>query len=313
MRTFLAFFCLLLLPYLVFAQDPGMQAAQAAQQAAQQAMQANQQAMQAAQQANQQAMQAMQQAQQNADTFPPQPCCIAFTAAPKFSLKGGKYSGPTTVKITDASRGAVIYYTTDGWAPTENSPRYRGPIEITSTTTLQAIAVAPYSVRSFVASAKFEIAGVPANSANAALVPPPNAPPNATLVPLVFDADVSSKTASVGDKIPLTLSEDLLIGNLMVKKGSPATATVTAVDPTGAGGAPGVITFEVDSLQSDIGPIVLSGGATREGDAKPPNAAILIPLVGPFIVFKHGTDAVITKGTPFTAYIDPNTPVASVR
>jgi len=308
MRTHPPIFSLLLLPYLTAAQDPGMQAAQAAQQAAQQAMDANQQAIQAMQQASQAAQQATQQAMQNSDPFPGQPCCIAWTAPPRFSVKSGKYAGPTTVRITDASRGAVIYYTTDGWTPTVNSPRYRGPIEIDSTTNLQAIAIAPYSVRSIVTSAQYEIAGTPANrSAN----PATNAPANGTPVPLIFAADVSSKTASIGDKIPLTLSEDLLIGNVVVKKGTAAVATVTAVDKTGLGGAPGVISFEVDSLQSDIGPIALQGGATKEGEAKPPNAAVLIPIVGPLTVLKHGTDAVISKSTPFTAYVQPNVPMAA--
>jgi len=305
MRTYPAIFSLLLLPYLTAAQDPGMQAAQQAQIAA---MQANQQAMQAMQQAQLSA----QTAAQNSDPFPGQPCCIAWTAPPKFSVKSGKYGGPTTVRITDASRGAVIYYTTDGWTPTVNSPRYRGPIEIDSTTNLQAIAVAPYSVRSIVTSAQYEIAGTPAKSSASSASAAINAPANGTPVPLVFAGDVSSRTASIGDKIPLTLSEDLLIGNVVVKKGATAVATVTAVDKTGLGGAPGVISFEVDSLQSDIGPIALQGGATKEGEAKPPNAAVLIPFVGPLTVLKHGTDAVIAKGTPFTAYVQSNVPSAAV-
>jgi hypothetical protein len=83
------------------------------------------------------------------------------------------------VKITDPTHGAIIYYSTDGWTPTEKLLRYMGPIEINSTIMLQAVAVAPYHAPS----------------------------------------------------------------------------------------------------------------ATREGDASPPNAAVLIPVVGPFTVFKHGKDA----------------------
>jgi hypothetical protein len=299
MRTYPAVFSLLLLPYLAAAQDPGMQAAQAAQQAAQQA---NQQAMQNMQQASQAAQLASQQAMQN----DPGPCCFAWTAPPKFSVKSGKYPGPTTVKITDATRGAVIYYTTDGWTPTINSTRYRGPIPVDSTTNLQAIAIAPYAARSLVVSAQYEINGSPAGSPANNAVSAVNNFPRATPVPLVFAADVSSKTASVGDKISLTLTEDLSVGNVVIKKGATATATVTAVDPNGAGGAPGVLSFEVDSLQSAAGPIALQGGATKEGQAKPPNAAVLIPVVGPFTLFKHGADAIISKGTPFIAYLEPN-------
>jgi Chitobiase/beta-hexosaminidase C-terminal domain len=306
MRTCLAFFSLLLIPFFVSAQDD---AATQAVQAAQQSQQAAMQAMQSASEANQQAMQAAQQAAQDS-TVSQQPCCVGWTAPPKFSVKPGKYAKPTTVKITDASRGAVIYYSTDGWTPTVNSPRYRGPILVDSTMTLEAIAIAPYSMRSVMTSAQYTIANtsvaVPVQSAL-------NVPPNTIAAPLVFDADVSSKTASVGDKIPMVLSEDVNIGDFVVKKGTPATITITQVDRTGVGGAPGTLSFEADDLRPPSGPIPLQGGATREGEAKPPNAAVLIPMVGPLTIFKHGTDAVITKGTPFTAYIDLGSPTASAH
>jgi type II secretory pathway pseudopilin PulG len=305
------------------AQDPGMDAAQQAMQqsqmAAQQAMQASQQAMQDAQQANQQAMQQMMQATQN-NTAPA--CCIP-AAKPKFSIKPGVYNFPTTVKITDATRGAIIYYSTDGWTPTEKSTRYMGPIEIDSTTTLQAIAVAPYHARSYVASAQYTVQA-PATQPSAAtpltsdvLWPGANAAAAGLLlakdtpVPLLFAAAVSSRTAEVGDKIPMTLAEDLKIGDtLIAPKGSPAVVIVIQVDKTGAGGAPGGITFKADSLTAGGTVIKLHRSATREGDASPPNAAVLIPVVGPFTVFKHGKDADIKPGTPFTAFVSADTPIA---
>jgi hypothetical protein len=298
MRTSVALFSALLIPLSATAQMDS--ATQTAQQAAQQSQQA-------ASEANRQAMAASQQAMQNSISTP---CCVAWTAPPKFSVKPGKYAGPTKVKITDASRGAVIYYSTDGWAPSESSPRYRGPIQIDSTTTLQAMAIAPYSMPSVVASAQYTISGAPAVS----VIPAPVAsegPATVLAVPLVFSAEVSSKTASVGDKIPMTLSQDLKMGDFVLKKGTPATVTVTQVDRSGIGGAPGSLSFEADDLHPDSGPIPLQGGATRNGEAKLPNAAILIPVVGPLTALKHGTDAVIAKGTPFTAYIDMGTPTAS--
>ena len=137
------------------------------------------------------------------------------------------------------------------------------------------------------------------------------APPNTTLVHLAFAVEVSSRTAEIGEKIPMVLTEDLQVANTLVKKGASATATVTAVDRTGAAGAPGVISFEVDFLQSDGGPLALRGGATKEGSAKSPNAAVLIPVVGPLALLKHGTDAVIAKGTPFTAFLKTETQIGS--
>jgi hypothetical protein len=105
----------------------------------------------------------------------------------------------------------------------------------------------------------------------------------------------------------MTLSDDLAFDHFVVKKGATATVTITAVDKKAAGGLPGVLSFEADTLQTAAGPVPLVGRATREGTAKPPNAAILIPVVGPFTALKHGDPAIITKGTSFTAYVDPNT------
>src|SRR5271170_664651 len=214
------------------------------------------QAMQQASEANRQATEAAQQALQNAQSNATTPCCVAWTAPPKFSVKPGKYSGPTTVRITDASRGAVIYYSTDGWTPAVNSPRYRGPIQIDFSTTLQAIAIAPYSIRSIVTSGQYMIAG--ATSASTATTASSSAhattaPVRLILVPLIFDADVNSRTASVGDKVPMELSQDVRIGDSVIKKGTPATATITQVDRTGIGGAPGSISFETDDLHPPSG------------------------------------------------------------
>jgi len=323
MRLLSALFSLLLVPSFVLAQDdPATLATQAAQQATEQAQQAAMQAMRDAQEANRRAtedLQQMMQTTQNSDT---QPCCRYWTAPPKFSVKAGTYPGPVSVRITDATRGAVIYYTTDGWTPNINSARYRGPIVINSTTNLQAIAIAPFAVRSAVTSVQYSIEGSSATAPSSGEKAPStpsfaaeamNLPPGLLPVHLVFEAGVTSQTALVGDKIPMSLSEDLDLGDTVVKKGTPASATVTQVDRTAAGGAPGTLSFEMDDLQAPGGPLPLQGGATKEGAAKPPNAAILIPVVGPFTILKHGTDAVIAKGMPFTAFLDTQSPLAPAK
>jgi type II secretory pathway pseudopilin PulG len=193
------------------AQDPG---AQAAQQAAQQAQQF---AMQTAQQAQQDAQRAQQDAMNSANAANSGPY-FGLTATPKFSIKPGTYSSPTKIKLIDSTRGAIIYYTTDGWTPTASSPRYMGPITISSTTTLQAIAIAPNFRRSFVASGKYILnnsnLAPPAPTQTQITEAPPTIPPGQKLflpqgtpVLLAFAADVNSHTASVGDQIPMTVTE----------------------------------------------------------------------------------------------------------
>ena len=309
---------------LALAQDPGMQAAQQAIQqtqiAAQAAQQANDQMMQAAQQANQTAMQNAQQA-----AMTPVQCYRCGAATPKFSVKPGAYSATVTVKMKDSTRGAVIYYTTDGWTPTAASTRYIGPITIDSTTTLQAIAISPYGGRSRVATAVYTLNGVPAGAPvpQAAVATPNGASDSATMpsapaklllargtpVPFVFASDVNSKTADVGDKIPLTLVEDLKVGGLIVvKKGTPAVATVTEVEQTGMGGAPGEVFFQVNSLQAGGVLIKLHGTAAKEGQDKVGKAMglMFVPVV-PVGLFVHGKDAEINQGASFTAFVDEDT------
>lgn len=64
------------------------------------------------------------------------------TALPIFSPIAGNYAGPQVVTLTDLTPGAIIYYTTDGSVPSAASSVYAGPIAITATETLSAIAVA---------------------------------------------------------------------------------------------------------------------------------------------------------------------------
>jgi beta-galactosidase len=62
-------------------------------------------------------------------------------AAPTFSPGGGSYLSAQTVTITSTTNGASIRYTTDGSTPSEtNGTIYSGPVNISSNTSLQAIA-----------------------------------------------------------------------------------------------------------------------------------------------------------------------------
>jgi hypothetical protein len=155
--------------------------------------------------------------------------------------------------------------------------------------------------------------GEVANS-NAAAAGAPSELYEGTPAEFVFAGDVSSKTAEVGDKIPVTLSSDLMAGPTVVAKtGTAGTVTIIQVDKTSPGGAPGDLVFQADALNVNGRTIGLRGSEEREGEAKPPTAAIFIPVVGPFTAFKHGKDAEISKGMAFTAYVDKDIPLASLK
>jgi hypothetical protein len=78
-------------------------------------------------------------------------------AAPVFSVAGGTYSSNQTVTISDATSGATIYYTTNGTTPTASSTKYTGAITVSSSETLQAIAVASGYTNSSVTSATYTL------------------------------------------------------------------------------------------------------------------------------------------------------------
>jgi hypothetical protein len=302
------------------AQDAGMQASQ---QAMQDMQMANQQAMQASQQATQQAMQDAQQAAQNANQ---DGYGIQMAATPKLSVKSGTYPGTITLRMKDKTRGAVMYYTTDGWTPTVQSTRYVGPIHMTSTTQLQVIAIAPYFMRSQIATASYILPGsTPASSSvpiGANTSTPTESPakaaagnlmlPKGAQVPLVVTSDVTSKNLAIGDTVPLALAQDLTVDGVVVaKKGTPAGATVIQVDGAGIVGQPGTITFAVHSLNLPGNVVPLDGTETKEGQNKyrTVRSVAIVPFVGISALFVHGKQAEIAPNTTLTALVGQDTAV----
>ena len=64
-------------------------------------------------------------------------------ATPGFSPVAGSYSSAQNVTISDATSGATIYYTTNGYTPTTASAVYSSPINVSVWETIQAVALAP--------------------------------------------------------------------------------------------------------------------------------------------------------------------------
>lgn len=62
-------------------------------------------------------------------------------ATPSISPDGGQYVTVQSVTITTATAGATLYYTTDGADPTALSTAYSGAFELSSDTTVKAIAI----------------------------------------------------------------------------------------------------------------------------------------------------------------------------
>ncbi len=77
--------------------------------------------------------------------------------APTFSPPGGTYTATQMVTLSSTTPGFSIYYTTNGTTPTVNSTPYTGVITVSSSMTIEAIAVASGYLASPVASAAYVI------------------------------------------------------------------------------------------------------------------------------------------------------------
>ncbi len=75
--------------------------------------------------------------------------------APVISPAGGTFNGSQQVTLTDTVSGATIYYTTDGSTPTTASTKYTAPFQLTTDTTVQAIASASGYLQSAVSTATY--------------------------------------------------------------------------------------------------------------------------------------------------------------
>jgi len=78
-------------------------------------------------------------------------------STPTFSPAGGTYTSAQTVTISDATTGASIYYTTNGTTPTTSSTLYTGPITVSTSETVKAIAVATGYTQSATGTAVYTI------------------------------------------------------------------------------------------------------------------------------------------------------------
>jgi Chitobiase/beta-hexosaminidase C-terminal domain/Beta-propeller repeat len=82
---------------------------------------------------------------------------IVQTPAPIISPATGSYPVGQTIKITDADAGATIRYTTDGSNPTTQSNWYHGPIQLTGSETIRAIAISTGDATSEVSASVYTV------------------------------------------------------------------------------------------------------------------------------------------------------------
>ena len=111
------------------------------------------------------------------------------TAAPNISPNGGTFSSPQSVTLSTTTPSAAIYYTLDGSAPTSASTLYKGPIAMSTNTTIRALASAAGFLPSAVSTATFTFT---AQAPPVTFSPTPGTYPAAQSVTL-SDTDANAK------------------------------------------------------------------------------------------------------------------------
>jgi sugar lactone lactonase YvrE len=86
---------------------------------------------------------------------------LPLTPTPTISLAAGYYPSAQKVTISDSNAGATIYYTTNGSLPNVTSNVYSGPITVSASETLAAMAVAPGYAPSLATFAQYYIGSTP--------------------------------------------------------------------------------------------------------------------------------------------------------
>ena len=130
-------------------------------------------------------------------------------------------------------------------------------------------------------------------------------------VPLTFDQDISSKTASDGDPVQFVLADDLKVGNVVIAKaGSIAVGEVSHAEKSGMMGKAGTLDIRLDYLKVGSTHVHLRGTKGKEGASGTGSAVALTVLFGPIGLIKHGHNVDIKKGTALTAFVadDVNLP-----
>jgi len=168
----------------------------------------------------------------------------------------------TPVILSSPNPNAVIYYTTDGWTPTESSMQYRDPIVVSANTRIQAFSEEPGKAPSPIVAANYMVNGPAAVPSLDSAVSGSTVTKGTTLR-LQTGNRLTSDTANAGDHFYLMLDQNLVVnGKIIAPRGMSVEAVVTSVQHAGQNGRSGVIVFRTTNLNAHGVTIPLSGTYT---------------------------------------------------
>ena len=176
---------------------------------------------------------------------------IATTVAtPTFTPAAGTFASAQTVSISDSTSGASIFYTLDGSTPSASSTPYTGPITVSSTETISAIATSPTLPASSVAAATYTILTGPA-----------------------IVGTVSSGSMPIqGATVQLYASGSTGYGQGATSLSTPAGGVTTSANGSFA------LSYTCPAAPGDLVYLVATGGTLTTGGAANPGIALIAAL-----------------------------------
>ncbi|HWW22529.1 MAG TPA: PEGA domain-containing protein [Edaphobacter sp.] len=155
-------------------------------------------------------------------------------------------------------------------------------------------------------------AAAPVAAQAASVPPPPNTLQDGTAIKLRLAENLTSATAKAGQQVSFEVLDEVDVqGVPVIAKGAQALATVTTAEPKKSMGRGGKLDVNIDSVRLIDGEkAALSatqnakgGGHTGAMTAGMVGTAIVFFPAAPLLLFIHGKDITIPKGTEVTAFV----------
>lgn len=129
---------------------------------------------------------------------------------------------------------------------------------------------------------------------------------NGTPVVLRLTEEVNSNTHNVNDIVHLEVARNVTVdGKIVIKNGTPATATITLLEKSGMAGEGGNVQISLDSTKSVDGQrIPLRANVTHEGKDEKGLAIGGGVICCPLLLLMKGKHAVIPQGTEIKSYAE---------
>jgi hypothetical protein len=202
---------------------------------------------------------------------------VTVPEPPAFDIATGTYATAQFLTLSDVTPGVKLFYTMDGTEPTASSTQYAGPITISSSRTVKAIAVGNNIVQSSVATAVYS------------LTVPNQVVPAVTVTPS-FSSITTAQALSVSVTVSGGNDRPAPTGTVTLASGS-YTSTVTTLD-----GGSSTINIPAGSLATGLDTLTVSYSGDGDYSATEGTGIVSVATAVNFNFIVTGTAVSVIPG-----------------